>query len=57
MSIIIGSILLWGAGLYLLRKLWHEDRALFREALRKSRATFIFILPRIVVGQIGRAHV
>jgi uncharacterized membrane protein YraQ (UPF0718 family) len=53
MSIVIGTILLWGGAAYLLRRLWRNDRALFHEALSRSRTTFLFILPRVAVGLIG----
>ncbi len=53
MSILIGTILLWGAALYLLRRLWRDDRELYFEALRRSRTMTLFILPRIAVGLLG----
>lgn len=53
MNILIGSVVLWGASLYLIHKLWREDRDLLREASRNMISTALFILPRIVIGIIG----
>jgi uncharacterized membrane protein YraQ (UPF0718 family) len=53
MSIVIGSVLLWAACLWLIRKLWREDRALLHDARRRMVSTTAFVLPRVAVGLVG----
>ncbi len=53
MSIVVGTVLLWAASLYLIRKLWREDKALLHEAYRRAVSTTLFIVPRVSVGLVG----
>ncbi|MBN2631447.1 MAG: hypothetical protein JXR75_13020 [Rhodobacteraceae bacterium] len=53
MNVIIGTVLIWGAALALLRHIARVDRAKLPEVWRAARATFLVMLPRTVIGLSG----
>ena len=53
MNIVIGTVLLWALAIWLMRKLGAEDADGLGNAKARARATFVFILPRVILGIVG----
>ncbi|MCR8546927.1 hypothetical protein M4578_03735 [Salipiger sp. P9] len=53
MNILIGTILIWGAALWALAHLNRTAPEARPELYRRATETFLFMLPRLVVGLVG----
>ncbi len=53
MNIIIGTVLLWAAAIWLIRRLRTQDEAMLGDAVARAKDTFVFILPRVALGIVG----
>ena len=53
MNILIGTVVLWGLALWMLRKMQGQDAEDRAAMWARSKATVIFMLPRIFVGLLG----
>ena len=53
MNILIGTVVLWGLALWMLRKMQGQEAEDRAAMWARSKATVIFMLPRIFVGLLG----
>lgn len=53
MNILIGTVFIWGAAIWAVRHLAKTAPSAMPEMVRRARQTFLFMLPRLLVGLVG----